>query len=119
MQDLAAVKERLLGEITRIETELGQFAEQDPDAEGNFTAKVPQYGDSEDENVNEVADYSDRLSLEKELEESLGLVNHALERLEAGQYGVCESCGLEIPEARLAVQPMATMCMACKERLGE
>ena len=118
MQDEAKIKVVLEGERERIMGELGQFASQDTAAAGNFNAKMPQYGESEDENVNEVADYGDRLGLERELESALQQVNRALERLAEGQYGVCEMCGNPIPEPRLAVRPMATTCISCEETRG-
>lgn len=40
---------------------------------------------------------------------------HALRRLEAGTYGICESCGTLIPAARLRAFPRATLCIACKQ----
>jgi DnaK suppressor protein len=41
---------------------------------------------------------------------------HALARIEAGTYGVCESCGKPIGKARLQAFPRATLCVACKQR---
>jgi DnaK suppressor protein len=41
-------------------------------------------------------------------------VEHALERLDAGRYGWCETCAEEIPVARLAAFPSATLCVGCK-----
>jgi DnaK suppressor protein len=41
-------------------------------------------------------------------------VERALERLEAGRYGLCETCRQEIPVARLAAYPSATLCVKCK-----
>lgn len=35
----------------------------------------------------------------------------ALERIDAGTYGVCEVCGQPIPEGRLEVRPDATRCV--------
>lgn len=40
-------------------------------------------------------------------------IDSAAARLEAGVYGVCESCGRDIPLARLEVRPTATRCVAC------
>jgi len=40
----------------------------------------------------------------------------ALARIEAGTYGVCESCGQPIGKARLQAFPRATLCVACKQR---
>lgn len=41
-------------------------------------------------------------------------IDAALGRVEAGTYGVCESCHRPIPEARLEALPEATLCVACK-----
>ncbi|WP_432982057.1 TraR/DksA family transcriptional regulator [Dactylosporangium sp. CA-233914] len=43
-------------------------------------------------------------------------VERALERLEAGRYGTCETCAGEIPVARLAAFPSVTLCVSCKSR---
>jgi DnaK suppressor protein len=40
-------------------------------------------------------------------------VSHALERLDAGLYGICEVCGEEIAAPRLAALPDATVCQDC------
>ena len=41
-------------------------------------------------------------------------IDAALSRVDAGTYGICESCGNPIPEARLEVVPEATLCVGCK-----
>jgi len=40
----------------------------------------------------------------------------ALARIDAGTYGVCESCGKPIGKARLLAFPRATLCVPCKQR---
>ncbi len=40
-------------------------------------------------------------------------VGDALDRLDAGGYGVCEVCGDPIPVARLEVRPFARTCVGC------
>jgi len=40
----------------------------------------------------------------------------ALERLDAGTYGVCTSCGKQIPAARLEARPEAALCVQCQEK---
>jgi RNA polymerase-binding transcription factor DksA len=45
--------------------------------------------------------------------ETLTEVEHALGKLESGDYGVCESCGQPIPEARLEAKPAARLCISC------
>jgi RNA polymerase-binding protein DksA len=41
---------------------------------------------------------------------------HALERLDDGTYGICESCGNPIGKLRLQAAPRATLCMPCKTK---
>jgi DnaK suppressor protein len=41
-------------------------------------------------------------------------IDRALAKIDAGTYGVCERCGVEIPRARLQALPHAALCVACK-----
>jgi RNA polymerase-binding transcription factor DksA len=43
----------------------------------------------------------------------VGAINAALRRLDDDNYGFCETCGREIPDARLAVLPEASKCTSC------
>ncbi len=50
---------------------------------------------------------------------TLGQIEAALERIEDGEYGLCEECGARIPKTRLNALPYATMCVKCASRLEE
>jgi len=41
-------------------------------------------------------------------------IDEALEKLNTGDYGYCESCGVEIGIRRLEARPTATQCIDCK-----
>jgi len=41
-------------------------------------------------------------------------IEDALDKIEAGTYGICEECGKPISEARLKVLPTARLCITCK-----
>lgn len=43
-------------------------------------------------------------------------MERAMRRIDEGTYGVCESCGKQIPKARLQAFPQATLCVECKSR---
>lgn len=43
-------------------------------------------------------------------------IEHALERMEDGTYGLCESCGTPIPIDRLRALPHTTLCVACASK---
>ncbi len=52
----------------------------------------------------------------------LASIEKALERMQAGSFGVCEGCNGKIPIARLNALPYATYCIECQremERTGE
>jgi len=55
-------------------------------------------------------------TLEENSEHVLAEIDRALERIEAGTYGSCETCGKPIAEERLEAIPYATQCIDCKRR---
>ncbi|WP_375384510.1 TraR/DksA family transcriptional regulator [uncultured Microbacterium sp.] len=46
----------------------------------------------------------------------LAQIASAEARMDAGNYGVCEICGSEIPRDRLRARPAAARCVRCAER---
>ncbi len=71
-------------------------------------------------------DPTDRASLEAERNFMLRIrdrenklikkVKKALDRIESGSFGVCESCGEEIALKRLKARPVTTQCIDCKTK---
>ena len=71
-------------------------------------------------------DPSDRATLESDRNFTLrirdrerkliGKINEALERIDAGTYGICDDCGEDISEARLKARPVTTLCIDCKKK---
>jgi DnaK suppressor protein len=41
-------------------------------------------------------------------------IEESLKEIESGDYGYCESCGIEIGVRRLEARPTATLCIDCK-----
>src|SRR3954470_16004262 len=48
-----------------------------------------------------------------DLQVTIGEIDAALGRIDAGTYGRCVSCGGEIPEERLELRPFAGRCVTC------
>jgi len=79
--------------------------------------------DMADEKTN-FPDPTDRASLESDRNFELrirdrerkliGKIREAIERIDEGTFGICESCEEEIGEARLKARPVTTMCIDCK-----
>jgi DnaK suppressor protein len=43
-------------------------------------------------------------------------IKKALDRIESGTFGVCESCGEDISVNRLKARPVTTQCIDCKTK---
>ena len=69
-----------------------------------------------EEEADEASELEKRLALEERLGESLNEVEHALQKYEASTYGLCDSCGQAIEQARLEAIPQASLCLICKTR---
>jgi len=67
-----------------------------------------------EEEADEASELEKRLALEERLGESVNKVEHALQKYEAGTYGLCDSCGQSIEKARLEAIPQASLCLSCK-----
>jgi len=69
-----------------------------------------------EEEASEAFELEKRLGLEKRLTNTVAEIEHALEKYEAGTYGLCDSCGQPIEPARLEALPQASLCLGCKAR---
>ncbi len=61
-------------------------------------------------------EYEKELSVDANTEDLLRKTEVALERIEDGRYGLCESCSSAIPIARLEALPYTTLCVTCAQR---
>ncbi|WP_277455198.1 TraR/DksA C4-type zinc finger protein [Janibacter sp. DB-40] len=109
--ELKEVRAELEEEIARqradleaSETELNAFLREPIDGAGDDQADAGAKSFEREHELSLVA--GARAGLEQNL--------HALERLEDGSYGICESCGNPIGKLRLQAYPRATLCMTCK-----
>ncbi len=73
------------------------------------------YGKKE-EGATEAFELEKRLALERRVSGQLSEVEHALQKLEKGTYGLCDICGQSVEMARLEVLPQANLCLSCKAR---
>lgn len=53
------------------------------------------------------------LTLMQGEEDTLEMIEAALERIEKGVYGLCEECGQRIPKTRLNAIPYTPFCVKC------
>jgi len=64
--------------------------------------------------ASEVFERGKDIALREDARLKVKAINDALEKLEQGNYGKCESCGEIIPSERLAVIPYTSRCVQCQ-----
>ena len=104
--ELEAEIKRLADDISLAESDLTEFLKEPIDGAGDDQADAGAKSFEREHELSLVA--GARIGLEQNL--------HALERLEDGTYGMCESCSTPIGKLRLQAYPRATLCMTCKSR---
>ena len=111
--EIAELRVELEKEAADLRAELGE-------AEAHISAHISvmsaEAGDDEADASSKLFEREHELALSNNTRELLDQTEHALDRIEAGTYGVCESCGKPIGKARLQAFPRATLCVACKQR---
>lgn len=100
-ENLQETKKKLLGEI---DSESRAERESNKD-EGMDTYDLA--SEERDREINFILSDRERVKLKQ--------IDDALERLDDGNYGVCESCGLEIAEERLTAMPFSRLCRDCQQ----
>ena len=103
---LQAEETRLRDEITSSERALAGLMRDSGDGAGDDQA------DTGAKNITR----EHELALAANAREMLTQTEHALERLDAGTYGLCENCRNPIGKARMQAFPRATLCVECKQK---
>lgn len=65
------------------------------------------------------SDRSFLLRLRGREQKLLKKIENAIEKIESGTYGVCETCGEKISIKRLEARPVTTLCIECKTKQEE
>lgn len=111
--ELAEVRAELEADVARVRAELDELA---TDFEGLLRNPGDGAGDDQADVGNANFEREHEISLARKSAEVLRQSERALERMDDGTYGVCESCGGPIGKLRLQAFPRATLCMTCKKK---
>ena len=105
--------DRLKEEQKHLKNELQQLKVEEKSADEQREGSP--FGKRE-EGATEAFELEKRLALERRLSDALAEVEHALNKYEAGTYGICDLCTQPIETARLEALPHANLCLECKVR---
>ncbi len=111
--ELRGVRAELEADVARLEAELSVAEEQIAELTRD-SADVA--GDDQADAGSKAFEREHGISLANNARDALAQTRHALERLDDGSYGRCESCGEPIGKGRLQAFPRATLCVTCKQR---
>lgn len=56
------------------------------------------------------------IGLSQKEKDKIDRIDAALQRIEAGTYGKCVDCGIDLDEERLTALPWALRCVSCKNK---
>jgi len=113
---LQRFKKRLEEDRERLEEQIADYQRDLEEARltESSSDRSPDPGNAEASSMK--LEYAKELSIEQNTLDLLSKANRALERVEDGTYGTCESCGKAIPVERLEVLPYSTLCVECASR---
>jgi RNA polymerase-binding protein DksA len=110
-EELARVRAGLQEQIEGLRAEIAASASQIAEGDGSDGA-----GDDQADAGAKTYEREHELALAYNSQDLLAQIERAVQRMDAGTYGTCESCAKPIGKARLQVFPRATLCVTCKQR---
>ncbi|HYC83527.1 MAG TPA: hypothetical protein VEB60_03240 [Candidatus Paceibacterota bacterium] len=120
--NIEALKQKLEQEEKKLVSELNDLGRQDPDNPEHWEVTAPE-GEADNDFNDEIADRLEDMengdAVRTTLEQRLGEVGSALERITNNTYGTCEAGDHPIEEDRLEANPAARTCKAHMEAPGE
>ncbi|WP_243713052.1 TraR/DksA family transcriptional regulator [Actinomadura sp. 6K520] len=109
--ELAEVRAGLREQIETLRAEIAASASQIAEGDSSDGA-----GDDQADAGAKTYAREHELALAYNSQDLLAQIERAVQRMDAGTYGICESCTRPIGKARLQVFPRATLCVTCKQR---
>ncbi|OIK25712.1 DNA-binding protein [Streptomyces malaysiense] len=112
-QEVAEARAELQSEMERLRREISSSEES---LVGLMRDSGDGAGDDQADTGTKNITREHELALAANAREMLTQTERALERLDAGTYGLCENCGNPIGKARMQAFPRATLCVECKQK---
>jgi len=101
---LLSVRQAMLGDANRLQDEAVRKSKDEA-----ATMDISNFADLGTDNYEQEFD----LGMLEHQGEMLREIDEALERIENGSYGLCQTCGKPIPKGRLTAKPHARFCVPC------
>jgi DnaK suppressor protein len=117
--DLEKFQQRLEEERAELRTELQRIEDRTAGRDRlNSDVASEDFDEPGGDAAQETLERSQSIAIGESLRDMLENVETALRKVAEKTYGICDSCGKDIPKARLDIMPSATMCTTCRARLS-
>ena len=117
--DLDKFEQRLVEERDELRTELQRIEDRTAGRDRlNSDVASEDFDEPGGDAAQETLERSQSIAIGESLRDMLENVETALRKVAEKTYGICDSCGKDIPKARLDIMPAATMCTTCRARLS-
>jgi len=103
MTDFAVFEEKLKARQAHLQSQIERLKIDISKSHSSDWSEAAQEREN-DEVVNQLGD---------DAQIELNAVNEALQRIKNDEYGLCISCGKDIPAERLEIKPEAAQCVVC------
>ncbi|MFC8418908.1 TraR/DksA family transcriptional regulator [Streptomyces coelicoflavus] len=113
LEEVEEARGELQSEADRLRTEIDTS---ERSLQGMMRDSGDGAGDDEADTGSKNITREHELALAATAREVLTQTERALDRLDAGTYGLCENCGKPIGKARMQAFPRATLCVECKQK---
>lgn len=107
-KQLEQFKELLTGRLADLLGQADATVNEMTDQDGNFPDPTDRASMESDRNFT--------LRIRDRERKLISKIREALERIEDGTFGICESCGEDISAKRLEARPVTTLCIDCKTK---
>lgn len=109
--EIDALKDQLLGERDELQEQLDSIEEESfASTQSDMSGDVGLDDEAADAGTATFEREKD-LSIENNVRDLLRKIDRALNRMDAGTYGLCDRCGRPIAKARIKALPYAELCI--------
>jgi RNA polymerase-binding transcription factor len=105
------LRERLLTEKTELESQLATLEENTFAASQSDMSGEVAFDDETADAGTATFERERDLSIENNIRDLLAKIDRALQRMDAGTYGICDRCGKPIEKARVKALPYVDLCI--------
>lgn len=121
--DIAEYKDKLLAKKKRIIKRINSIDNKEGSPEGlkknwkESTGELSSYDNHPADTGSDTFERGKDIGIKDNANLFLTMIDDALERIDTGDYGVCDRCGKKINEERLEIMPATTICYDCKVKV--